>query len=132
MTESNPNNLEGKQPLTPEDIEALKKRITEQEKANEMLNAMEKGQTQESGVPFDAGPSSKYAEQLGNIVNPENKAPSPAETDESGLDRIEQEKLQRDPKAWIEESIRNPNLAAYQKMAGLIEAHEQEEKREAA
>jgi|GEM_PF-6713985 len=52
MQENNPNNLEGKQPLSPEDIEALRaKQEKKQHDAAEVLNAKEAGEA----VPFQPG-----------------------------------------------------------------------------
>ncbi len=127
MNDTNPDNLEGKQPQSPEEIEASKRHVEAQESANEMLDAMvEHDQAEKPFRPAYA--SDKLVTGAENVgLRPEQS--TPIDTEETGLPRVESEKLRRNPLAWIREAI-GKKLAADQKVEGLIEALGSKEKEE--
>jgi hypothetical protein len=128
MNEFKPDNLRGEKPLSPEEIEAARKM---QEAANELLNAKEA--VPKPSFRPDYGKDEHADEVRERVMNGGVKVEmKPAETEEGDLPRIELEKLQRDPLAWVHESISNQKLGANDKMKGLIEAMEQEQKKKAA
>jgi hypothetical protein len=135
MPEISPNlNREASRPPSPEEVAAaaaLEKREKEIQGAREMLDAMVEGKAGEPGVRFEKPYADDALAQETAKILPFKKKEEVIET-ETGLPPQEAEKLRQNPIAWVQEAIGNQNLAANDKMKGLIEAMEEEEKRKAA
>jgi hypothetical protein len=121
MPENNVFNIESKQPSTPEEIEALKKRIAEQEMANEMLDS-KVGQSQ-GGVKFDLKrPSEHLPEQATQVGISPQEAPKSEEIKSSDatmafVDRLEKARSESERIAIINEVLsaaERGDLSAYE------------------
>ncbi len=132
MPENNPNYREEGNVVSPEEFERKRKQAELQREASELSEAKEaeviRGKLFQPTFADDKL-AQKAAEVLGS--NPEAQKIS-TETVQHDLDPSESEKLHRDPKLWIEETISNPKLAAFDQINGLIQAIEDQEKKKAA
>lgn len=88
MNEPTPDKLEGiPKPLSPEDIEALRKRQEVAAEANELLNAKEAGTTPDFRPDYT---KQGLADRTDKLIKPETPKPEPVESEKGPSDLTEQ------------------------------------------